>query len=264
LKITFMKKTSDRNAFTLIELLVVIAIIAILAALLLPALAAAKRRATAAACLSNQKQLGLAWVMYSDDCADSIVNLSTWTGVNGAALDATKHGIPWRVDLYNNQQLPNMNSFYATSEIWKNSIEQGFRQPTPAIAGPLYKYCANASIMHCPGDLRYQMPFPAGGATAGSGGNSGPYAWDSYAGSSFLNGEQGGFTKRSQILHTSDRFLWGESSDMRGESVGGYHFTAGTAAANFTDAKFDNPPAAFHVTSASWSFADGHAEMHIG
>ena len=53
--------------FTLIELLVVIAIIAILAAMLLPALSAARARANAASCLSNLKQLGLAYQQYSID-----------------------------------------------------------------------------------------------------------------------------------------------------------------------------------------------------
>ncbi|HEY3762899.1 MAG TPA: prepilin-type N-terminal cleavage/methylation domain-containing protein [Verrucomicrobiae bacterium] len=62
-----MTQPCARHGFTLIELLVVIAIIAILAALLLPALAAAKAKAKTTRCLSNMKQLALAFPMFADD-----------------------------------------------------------------------------------------------------------------------------------------------------------------------------------------------------
>jgi prepilin-type N-terminal cleavage/methylation domain-containing protein len=56
-----------RRGFTLIELLVVIAIIAILAAILFPVFAKAREKARQSACISNLKQIGLAFAQYMTD-----------------------------------------------------------------------------------------------------------------------------------------------------------------------------------------------------
>ncbi len=62
-----------RKGFTLIELLVVIAVISILIAILIPVLSSARELAQRTVCMSNLRQLTLAWVAYADDNDSKIV-----------------------------------------------------------------------------------------------------------------------------------------------------------------------------------------------
>lgn len=254
-------KVSGRSAgFTLIELLVVIAIIAILAAMLLPALSKAKQKAMSGQCLSNLKQLSLAWIMYADDSGEWLVNLSTFTGSGaGSPLSVTPDGAPWRTDHWNGQIQPTPN--WTTQAGWVAGIRMGYKKPTPSIDGPLYRYAPNPNIIHCPADKHEKLQF-----TPNTGG---PFCFDSYSGTAYLNGEgrtdaAKAIFKRTEITRPSDKWVWIESSDSRGENVGSWKMNSGTAP-NFSDATFadgDDAPAAFHVISANFNFCDGHAESH--
>ena len=62
-----MPRTPRRNGFTLTELMVVIGLVAMLVALMLPVVSKVRRSAQAAACMSNLRQLGTAWIMYSGE-----------------------------------------------------------------------------------------------------------------------------------------------------------------------------------------------------
>jgi prepilin-type processing-associated H-X9-DG protein/prepilin-type N-terminal cleavage/methylation domain-containing protein len=62
----------EKRVFTLIELLVVMAVIAVLVAMLLPALAKAREKARQASCMSNQKQIAGAMLMYAQEYSDRV------------------------------------------------------------------------------------------------------------------------------------------------------------------------------------------------
>ncbi|MCC6485560.1 MAG: prepilin-type N-terminal cleavage/methylation domain-containing protein [Armatimonadetes bacterium] len=86
-------RSHQNEGFTLIELLVVIAIIAILAAILFPVFARAREKARDAACISNVKQLGTAFLMYADDNNGRLAPLEAYYMGNdepGAVIAYTK------------------------------------------------------------------------------------------------------------------------------------------------------------------------------
>ncbi len=80
----------QRHGFTLIELLVVIAIISILAAILFPVFAQTREKARATSCLSDEKQLGLAFAQYVSDYDEKYP-----TGVEGFQF-----GAGWAGEIY--------------------------------------------------------------------------------------------------------------------------------------------------------------------
>ena len=129
---------APRRGFTLIELLVVIAIIAILAAILFPVFQKVRENARKTACLSNEKQIGLAMVQYSQDYDELLV--SAWGGGGGYnASDSNPTSLKYK---------------------WMDMI---------------YPYVKSTQVFHCPDDSGDPVSGTNGGGTGNATGTYVPY-----------------------------------------------------------------------------------------
>ena len=114
-----------RKGFTLIELLVVIAIIAILAAILFPVFAQARAKARQTSCLSNEKQLALGCLMYSQDFDEVLVMGWNYTAPGILRDDKTNYRpwFPWTAAIQ--PYIKNLDILLCPDNPWNSSIQNG-------------------------------------------------------------------------------------------------------------------------------------------
>jgi prepilin-type N-terminal cleavage/methylation domain-containing protein len=124
--ILIASRKHKNTGFTLIELLVVIAIIAILAALLLPVLSKAKAKALKVQCISNQRQIGLAFRMYADDNRGSYPVTQGWVANGGKYwADAYVAGGSWEFGGAVAETNRPLNQYTRNVEVYRCPADRG-------------------------------------------------------------------------------------------------------------------------------------------
>ncbi|MHC4628419.1 MAG: type II secretion system protein [Planctomycetota bacterium] len=229
-----------KRAFTLIELLVVIAVIAILMAILMPALKAAKELARGSNCLANQRSLVLAYTMYAGDNDSRIVR----GHVDRNNLDSPMWALP---------PIDPSGAYIAGTPLLEDRI-RGIKR------GAMYPYINNPQMYHCPGDNRYQTGAPEH-----------LRMYRSYIIPDVLSAARKGFhswtearyqyfpKKLDEITPPSYRYIFVESEFQNPNfnyDHGGWSF------APWIDTRWVDALATFHTKSATFGFADGHAEKY--
>jgi len=251
-----------KKGFTLIELLVVISIIALLVAILIPALQQARDQATGAVCLANHKSITYAYIMYCTDNEDSFC--SGYVSANPAmvASDGSKNNPPeWcRPPIRILTAGTNTVYMYIGDNPTQEHRLTGIRE------GALFKYLKNTEVYNCPGDKRWYKGtgdgrLPPQFAIYRSYAQPDFYiAWDNFNEDNDAPGKSEFSTphekKITNVKPPSEKYTFLESNfpDFPFEKHGwSYEPYWG---------EYWDPMGNFHNNACSFSFVDGHAEMH--